>query len=54
MTKKELTTTIKNYIKEHKELQKTTVNYPDVKKACEVLNVDYYYMTMMLIKYGNL
>lgn len=54
MTKKELTTIIKNYVKEHKELQTPTVFYMDVKKACKELNIEYYYMNMMLIKYSNL
>lgn len=48
MTKKELTTTIKNYIKDHKELQKPKVLLVDLEKASKDLNIDYYYIMMVL------
>ncbi len=53
MTKKELTTTIKNYIKEHKELQNPKVLLVDYEKASKDLNIDYYYI-MMVLRYGKI
>lgn len=53
MTKKELTTTIKNYIKEHKELQTPKVLLVDLEKAGKSLNIDYYYI-MMVLRYGKI
>ena len=52
MTKKELTTTIKNYIKNHKELQKSKVLLVDLEKAGQDLNIDYFYV-MMVLRYGR-
>lgn len=53
MTKKELTTIIKNYIKEHKELQGSKVLLVDYEKASKELNIDYYYI-MMVLRYGRI
>ena len=53
MTKKELTTIIKNYIKEHKELQGSKVLAVDYEKASKDLNIDYYYI-MMVLRYGRI
>lgn len=53
MTKKELTTIIKNYVKEHKELQTPTVFYMDLIKAGKDLNIDHYYV-MMVLRYGRI
>lgn len=47
MTKKELTTIIKNYVKHHKDL------LVDYEKASKDLNIDYYYI-MMVLKYGKI
>lgn len=53
MTKKELTTTIKNYIKDHKELQKSKVLLVDLENAGKDLNIDYYYV-MMVLRYSKI
>lgn len=52
MTKKELTTTIKNYVKTHKELQSPKVLLVDLEKASKDLKIDYYYV-MMVLRYGR-
>ena len=53
MTKKELTAIIKNYVKEHKELQGSKVLGVDYEKASKDLNIDYYYI-MMVLRYGRI
>lgn len=53
MTKKQLTTIIKNYVKEHKELQTPKVLLVDLEKAGQALKIDYYYV-MMVLRYGKI
>ena len=53
MTKKELTKRIKDYIKDHKELQTPTVFYMDLIKAGQALKIDHYYV-MMVLRYGKI
>lgn len=50
--KKELTTSIKNYIKNHKEMQVTSINVTDMEKCaaackCRLLQV------MQVLRYGR-
>ena len=52
MTKKELTKRIKDYVKEHKELQGSKVLAVDYEKASKDLKIDYYYI-MMVLRYGK-
>jgi len=53
MTKKQLTLNIKNYIKDHKELQTATVKLADMEKCAGACKCDKFYV-MQVIRYGKI
>ena len=53
MTKKELTQKIKNYIKNHKEMQQDIINVCDLDKCAKECNCHRIYV-MQVVSYGRI